>query len=113
MPYINLKKALLLFALVVIAFPALADTSMIHTGDTVYTMRKKNRKTIISTSTTTTIYEKKSGKPGVIKKIITETKYVNDRKNKKSFTENKLIKTQKELKKNIHSKKHKKYKRKG
>ena len=75
-----------------------ADTSMVYTGDAVYTMHKKKGKIIITTTTTTTIYEKKSRKPGVIKKIITKTRYVNDRKNKKSSTETKVTRIEQPLK---------------
>lgn len=97
--FFHSHSPLALVTLALLPLAVNADSSMVDTGETGYTLRKKDGKTIITTTTTTTIYEKKTGKPGVIKKITTKIKYINDRKNKKSSTETKLIKTEKPVKK--------------
>ena len=91
-----MKKIIILF-LLIIASALVADVTMIGT-DNEYSYHKRNGKSIFITRSTTTIYEKSSGKPGVYKKIITEVKKVNDRKNKKSSTKTIVTKTVKPVK---------------
>jgi len=91
-----MKNIIILFMLL-IASTLFADVTMIGT-DNEYSYHKRSGKSVFITKSTTTIYEKSSGKPGVIKKIVTEVKKVNDRKNKKSSTKTTVTKTVKPVK---------------
>ena len=61
-----MKNIIILFMLL-IASTLFADVTMIGT-DNEYSFHKRSGKSIFITKSTTTIYEKSSGKPGVIKK---------------------------------------------